>query len=49
MSKKNNVFTFSTLIKVLDSMGMGVLATLIVGTILRQLAMLLGMIFSSYL
>lgn len=34
--------TVSTLIKVFDSMGMGVLATLIVGTILRQIAMLLG-------
>jgi len=40
--KKNNIFTISTLIEALDSMGMGVLATLIVGTILRQLATLLG-------
>ena len=42
MSKKNSIFTMSKLIEALDSMGMGVLATLIVGTILRQLATLLG-------
>jgi len=32
----------ATIIKAIDSMGMGVLATLIVGTILRQLSILLG-------
>lgn len=41
MDKKKN-FIGSTLIEAIDSMGMGVLATLIVGTILRQLATLLG-------
>lgn len=44
MSKKK--LTAFTLIEALDSMGMGVLATLIVGTILRQLATLLGDNFS---
>ncbi|MCL2560202.1 MAG: PTS sugar transporter subunit IIC [Turicibacter sp.] len=39
---RRNIFTLSTLIDALDSMGMGVLATLIVGTILRQIATLLG-------
>jgi len=38
--KENSVG--STLIRAIDSMGMAVLATLIVGTILRQLATLLG-------
>ena len=42
MSKKNQLLTKTTLIDALDSMGMGVLATLIVGTILRQIATLLG-------
>jgi len=42
VGQKNSIFTVSTLIEALDSMGMGVLATLIVGTILRQLATLLG-------
>ena len=42
MSRKDSIFTASTLIAALDSMGMGVLATLIVGTILRQFATLLG-------
>ena len=46
MSKKNRIFTVSTLIEAIDSMGMGVLATLIVGTILRQFATLLGDRFS---
>jgi len=39
--ERENTFG-STLIKAIDSMGMGVLATLIVGTILRQFATLLG-------
>ena len=42
MSKKKRILTGATFIDALDSMGMGVLATLIVGTILRQLATLLG-------
>ena len=42
MSKKERILTGATLIDALDSMGMGVLATLIVGTILRQIATLLG-------
>jgi len=42
MSKKNRILTGATFIDALDSMGMGVLATLIVGTILRQIATLLG-------
>ena len=49
MEKKNQLLeplwtrlNFMTLIEALDHMGMGVLATLIVGTILRQLATLLG-------
>lgn len=46
MSKRNNVLSGSVLIEALDNMGMGVLATLIVGTILRQLATLLGDNFS---
>jgi len=46
MSKKNSVLSGSVFIDALDSMGMGVLATLIVGTILRQLATLLGDNFS---
>ena len=46
MSRRNSVLSGSILIEALDSMGMGVLATLIVGTILRQLATLLGDNFS---
>lgn len=42
MSKNNRLLTGSTFIAALDSMGMGVLATLIVGTILQQLATVLG-------
>ena len=39
---KNNKFNMSLFIDAIDNMGMGVLATLIVGTILRQIATLLG-------
>lgn len=46
MARKSGPVTNSVLIKALDSMGMGVLATLIVGTILRQLATLLSDHFS---
>jgi len=42
VSKKDQLLTKTTLIDALDNMGMGVLATLIVGTILRQIATLLG-------
>jgi len=42
VSEKKRVLSGSVLIEALDSMGMGVLATLIVGTILRQLYTLLG-------
>ena len=42
MRKKDSNIIGATLIKALDSMGLGVLATLIVGTILRQVATLLG-------
>lgn len=42
MSKRSNGLSNSNLIQALDSMGMGVLATLIVGTILRQFYTLLG-------
>lgn len=42
MSRKNRVLSGSVFIDALDNMGMGVLATLIVGTILRQLYSLLS-------
>jgi len=42
MSEKKRILSGAILIDALDSMGMGVLATLIVGTILRQIATLLG-------
>ena len=45
MSKNRNALSGSVLIEALDNMGMGVLATLIVGTILRQLYSLLGVNF----
>ena len=45
MSRKNSVLSGSVFIDALDNMGMGVLATLIVGTILRQLYTLLGSSF----
>jgi len=42
MKKKSAVLNSETIINAIDQMGMGVLATLIVGTILRQIATLLG-------